>query len=162
MNRTSEGMLFPVTDCPFISSHMYKIYVSVLFLFSTIVASAQVYVQAGAGLVTGENVGAGGELSVGYVYKKTTFSTGYFAQISDATPLLFSFQAGYKVNKAVRIYSGYVRKHLSAQLKSANSNSWIAGVEYNGKRFKKGNFYYSANYIPNYFFATVGMKFNYK
>lgn len=141
---------------------MYKFSFFVLFLFLSVASMSQMYVQGGAGLVTGPNVGAGGELSVGYVYKKTTFSTGYFAQVNDATPLLFSFQAGYKVNKAVRIYSGYVRKHLSAQLKTSNSNSWIAGAEYNGKRFKKGNFYYSANYIPSYFFVCVGMKFNYK
>lgn len=141
---------------------MFKLSFFVLFLFLSVASMSQIYVSGGAGLVTGPKVGAGGDLNVGYVFKKTTFSAGYFAHMSDASPLLFSFRAGYKVSNSVRIYSGYVRKHLSAQLKSSNSNSWIAGAEYNGKRFMNGNFYYSANYTPSYFFVCVGMKFNYK
>jgi hypothetical protein len=141
---------------------MFKILLCCAVLLSTITCFSQAYVQAGAGIATGAEVRGGGELHVGYAFKKTTFSAGYFAQIDDAAPLLVNFQAGYKLNKAVRVYGGYVRKHQSSAIKSVNSNSWIAGVEYNTKRFKRGNFYYSANYIPSYFFVCLGMKFNYK
>ncbi|RXK58953.1 hypothetical protein ESA94_16340 [Lacibacter luteus] len=123
-------------------------------------ARSQVYVQAGGGITT--NGTGGGDLSIGYAAKKTTFSVGYFALIDNSEPLLLNVQGGYKINKAWRVYGGYVRKQVSANVKSMNTNSWLAGVEYNTKRFKKGNFYYAANYIPHYFFVTVGMKFNYK
>ncbi len=131
-----------------------------LFLLITGTASSQVYVQAGAGLTS--KINFGGDLGVGFVAKKTTFAVGYFAMMDSGEPLMLNVQAGYRITNDLRLYGGYVRKHSSDLMKSQNSNSWIAGIEYNTKRFKKGNFYYSANYIPNYFFATIGMKFNYK
>lgn len=140
---------------------MKKVLGICLFMFVISAARSQVYLQAGAGATT--NVTAGADLQVGYSFKKkTTFGIGYFALIDNDQPLLLNVQAGYKLTKSVRMYGGYVRKQASGSDKSMNTNSWIAGVEYNTKRFKRGNFYYSANYIPNYFFACVGMKFNYK
>lgn len=140
---------------------MKKVLGICLFMFAVSAARSQVYLQAGAGATT--HATAGADLQVGYQFKKkTTFGIGYFALIDNDQPLLLNVQAGYKLTKSVRMYGGYVRKQASNSLKALNTNSWIAGVEYNTKRFKRGNFYYSANYIPNYFFACVGMKFNYK
>jgi hypothetical protein len=140
---------------------MKKVLVICLCMFVITEAHSQVYFQAGAGATT--NATAGADLHVGYSFKeKTTFGVGYFALMDNAQPLLLNVQAGYKLTKSVRMYGGYVRKHTSGTFKSMNTNSWIAGVEYNTKRFKKGNFYYSANYIPHYVFVCVGMKFNYK
>jgi hypothetical protein len=140
---------------------MKKVLGICLFMFVISAARSQVYLQAGAGVTT--HATAGADLQVGYQFKKkTTFGIGYFALIDNDQPLLLNVQAGYKLTKSVRMYGGYVRKQASNSLKALNTNSWIAGVEYNTKRFKRGNFYYSANYIPNYFFACVGMKFNYK
>ena len=140
---------------------MKKVLGICVFMFVISAVRSQVYLQAGAGVTTHGNAGA--DLQAGYSFKKkTTFGIGYFALIDNDQPLLLNVQAGYKLTKAVRMYGGYVRKQTSTSHKTANTNSWIAGVEYNTKRFKKGNFYYSANYIPNYFFVCVGMKFNYK
>lgn len=139
---------------------MLKVFTFCICMLTAAAGYSQMYVQAGGGVTTNGNAGA--DLSVGYVAKKTTFTVGYFALLESDQPLLFNVQAGYKLNKAVRMYGGYVRKQVSANVKSLNSNSWIAGIEYNTKRFKRGNFYYSANYIPDYFFVTVGMKFNYR
>lgn len=139
---------------------MLKVSTFFICLLFAATGYAQMFVQAGGGVTSHGNAGA--DLSVGYAAKKTTFTAGYFALLDNDQPLLLNVQAGYKLTKAVRIYGGYVRKQVSANIKSLNTNSWIAGVEYNTKRFMKGNFYYSANYIPNYFFATVGMKFNYR
>lgn len=139
---------------------MQKIFGVCLFLVFAFTASAQVYVQAGAGITS--KVHVGGDLGVGVVVKKTTFAVGYFAIMDSGEPLMLNVQAGYRIANNFRFYGGYVRKHSSDVFKIQNTNSWIGGVEYNTKRFKKGNFYYSANYIPNYFFVTVGMKFNYR
>ncbi len=131
-----------------------------LFLVIAGSASSQIYVQGGAGFTSKANLG--GDLGLGFVAKKTTFTVGYFAMMDNDEPFMLNVQAGYRITSDWRLYGGYVRKHSSDIVKTQNSNSWIAGVEYNTKRFKKGNFYYSANYIPNYFFATIGMKFNYR
>lgn len=131
-----------------------------LFLIIACSASSQVYVQAGGGVTSKANIG--GDLSIGFVAKKTTFAVGYFAMMDDDEPLMLNVQAGYRITDSWRLYGGYVRKHASSHVKSQNENSWLTGVEYNTQRFKKGNFYYSANYIPNYFFVTIGMKFNYR
>jgi|GEM_PF-2764077 len=139
---------------------MLKVITFCICLLFAGTGSAQMFVQAGAGVTTHGNAGA--DFSVGYGAKKTTFTVGYFALLDNDQPLLLNVQAGYKLTKAVRVYGGYVRKQVSANFKTLNSNSWITGIEYNTKRFKRGNFYYSANYIPDYFFVTVGMKFNYR
>lgn len=139
---------------------MLKVITFCFCLLFVLSGNAQVFVQAGGGVTSRGNAGA--DLSVGYAAKKTTLTVGYFALLDNDQPLLLNMQAGYKITNAVRVYGGYVRKQVSANIKSLNTNSWIAGVEYNTKRFMRGNFYYSANYIPNYFFATVGMKFNYR
>ncbi|MBP6687234.1 MAG: hypothetical protein KA160_05185 [Lacibacter sp.] len=140
---------------------MPKLLFSLLFVLFSGNLFSQVYLQAGAGVTT--NVNAGADLQVGYsLKKKATIGIGYFALIDDAQPLLMNVQVGYKLSKSVRMYGGYVRKQVSSNYKRLNTNSWIGGIEYNGKRFKKGNFYYSANYIPRYFFVCAGMKFNYK
>ncbi len=139
---------------------MLKVITFCICLFVAGTGYAQMFVQAGGGVTTHGNAGA--DLSVGYAAKKTTFTIGYFALLDNDQPLLLNVQTGYKLTKAVRVYGGYVRKQVSANIKTLNTNSWITGVEYNTKRFKRGNFYYSANYIPDYFFVTVGMKFNYR
>ena len=139
---------------------MLKVISLCFFLLIAEIGYSQMFVQAGGGVTTNGNAGA--DLSVGYVAKKTTLTVGYFALLDNGEPLLLNMQAGYKITNAVRVYGGYVRKQVSSNVKSLNTNSWIAGIEYNTKRFMRGNFYYSANYIPNYFFATVGMKFNYR
>ncbi len=140
---------------------MKKVLGLCVFMLSFTAVRSQVYLQAGGGVTTNGNAGA--DLQVGYsLKKKTTIGIGYFALIDNAQPLLMNVQVCYKLSKSVRMYGGYVRKQVSNSHKALNTNSWIGGIEYNTKRFKKGNFYYSANYIPNYFFACVGMKFNYK
>ena len=140
---------------------MKKVLGICLFIFLVNSVRSQVYLQTGAGVTTNGNAGA--DLQIGYsIKKKTTVGIGYFALLDDAQPLLMNVQVGHKLSKAVRVYGGYVRKQVSSEHKQLNTNSWIAGVEYNSKRFKKGNFYYSANYIPHYFFVCVGLKFNYK
>jgi len=138
---------------------MRKVLLLAVLLFSGFAGFAQVYFQGGAGVTS--KASFGGDLAVGYSLNKTTFSAGYFAILDDGEPALFNFQAGYRLTEAIRMYGGYVRKHQSSHLKENNSNSWVAGIEYNTKSFNRGNFYYSANYIPNYVFLTVGMKFNY-
>lgn len=140
---------------------MKKVLGFCLFMLAMNSARSQVYLQGGAGVTTNGNAGA--DLQVGYsLKKKMTVGIGYFALIDNAQPLLMNLQVGYKISKAVRMYGGYVRKQVSSSHTAQNANSWIGGIEYNTKRFKKGNFYYSANYIPHYFFVCVGMKFNYK
>lgn len=139
---------------------MLKVITFCTCLLFSFTSSAQVFVQAGGGVTSKGKAGA--DLNIGYASKKTTLTVGYFALLDNDQPLLLNMQAGYKITSAVRVYGGYVRKQVSANVKSLNTNSWIAGVEYNTKRFMRGNLYYSVNYIPNYFFATVGMKFNYR
>jgi len=135
---------------------------TILLAFLLITGSltySQVYFQGGVGLAKQANFG--GDISVGYVLKKTTFSTGYFALLNSEQPVFLSLKIGQKVTEALHVYGGMVRIQQSAVQKQSNSNSWIAGIEYNTKKFQKGRFYYSANYIPSYFFVCMGMKFNY-
>ncbi|MFY7839456.1 MAG: hypothetical protein ACOVP7_04220 [Lacibacter sp.] len=139
---------------------MQKVMAFCLLLVLGTSASAQVYVQGGASVTSQANIG--GDLSIGFVAQKTTLSVGYLALMDNDEPLMLNVQAGYRLNNAWRIYGGYVRKHFSSDVKLNNNHSWLGGVEYNSKRFMRGNFYYSANYIPQYFFVTVGMKFNYR
>ncbi len=134
-----------------------------LFVVSGFCAKAQLYVQGGVGMA--ERRIPGGELGMGYAQKKVTFSASYFALLNPRAttqePLLVNIKSGYKLTKAWHIYGGIVRQIRSSVDKGTNTSSWIAGLEYNSKEFKKGRFYYSANYIPSYFFVTMGMKFNY-
>ncbi len=130
-----------------------------LLLLSGGLSYGQVYFQGGVGLAKQANFG--GDMSVGYTIKKTTLSTGYFAIFNPEQPVFFSLKAGQKLTDAFHVYAGVVRVQRSSVHKELNTHSWIAGIEYNTKNFQKGRFYYSANYVPSYFFVCMGMKFNY-
>jgi hypothetical protein len=142
---------------------MKKKIVTGIFVMLAFAAKAQFYAQGGLGMAERRIPGA--ELGVGYAQKKVTFSASYFAlfnpRATTQEPLLVNVKSGYKITKAWHVYGGIVRQVRSSVDKGTNTSSWIAGIEYNTKEFKKGRFYYSANYIPSYFFVTVGMKFNY-
>lgn len=128
-------------------------------LLSSGLSYGQIYFQGGVGLAKQANFG--GDMSVGYTLKNTTISTGYFAIFNPEQPVFFSLKAGQRLTDAIHLYGGVVRVQRSSVHKELNTHSWIAGIEYNTKSFQKGRFYYSANYIPSYFFVCMGMKFNY-
>ena len=129
------------------------------FLMIGSLTYSQIYVQGGVGLAKQGNIG--GDLALGYSMGKTTISSGYFAMLNPEQPVFLNVKVGQKLTDALHLYGGFVRIQRSSVLKQTNTNSWIAGIEYNTKKFQKRRFYYSANYVPSYFFVCIGMKFNY-